>query len=156
MPMLARDVMTTELITVNPGTPLSEFARICAEDNISGCPVVRVDGALCGIVSKTDLLRRLLEDRPPHGTARDFPVWDEDVRQVGDIMTEDVLTVGPLTPLHEIAERMARDRIHRVVVMEGDQLLGLVTSIDLLAHFPKQEPAPQGAAGKSRARTGSR
>jgi CBS domain-containing protein len=146
MPLLARDVMTTELITVNPGTPLSEFARICTEDNISGCPVTRVDGALCGIVSKTDLLRRLLEDRPPHGTTHDFPVWDEDVRQVGDIMTEHVLTVGPLTPLAEIAERMARDRIHRVVVMEGDKLLGLVTSIDLLAHFPKQEPVPRGAA----------
>lgn len=138
MPPLARDVMTTELITVTPGTALSEFARICAEDNISGCPVMRADGALCGIVSKTDLLKRLLDDHPRLGTTREFPVWDEDVRQVGDIMTENVLTVGPLTPLAEIAERMALDRIHRVVVMEGDKLLGLVTSIDLLAHFPRK------------------
>jgi len=137
MPLAASDVMTTELITVTPGTPLSEFARICAEDNISGCPVTRADGVLCGIVSKTDLLRRLLEDHPRLGSTREFPVWDEDVRQVGDIMTEDVLTVGPKTPLAEIAERMARDRIHRVVVMDGDRMLGLVTSIDLLAHFPR-------------------
>jgi CBS domain-containing protein len=141
MPLVARDVMTTELITVTPGTPLSEFARICAEDNISGCPVTRADGMLCGIVSKTDLLRRLLEDHPPHGTTRDYPVWDEDVRQVGDIMTEDVLTVGPMTPLSEIAERMARDRIHRVVVMEGDRMLGLVTSIDLLSHWQQESAA---------------
>ena len=68
-------------------------------------------------------------------------MWDKDVRQVGDIMTEDVLTVGPATPLAEIAERMARDRIHRVVVMEGDKMIGLVTSIDLLSHFPKQPAA---------------
>jgi len=138
MPTLARDVMKTELITVTPGTPLSEFARICAEDQISGCPVTRADGALCGIVSKTDLLNRLLEDHPRLGTTREFPVWDEDVRQVGDIMTENVLTVGPSTPLAEIAERMARDRIHRVVVMDGDKMVGLVTSIDLLAHFPRK------------------
>jgi CBS domain-containing protein len=138
MPILARDVMTRELITVTPGTPLSEFARICAEDNISGCPVTRADGALCGIVSKTDLLNRLLEDHPRLGTTREFPVWDEDVRQVGDIMTENVLTVGPTTPLSEIAERMARDRIHRVVVMDGDRMVGLVTSIDLLGHFPRK------------------
>lgn len=138
MPILARDVMTKELITVTPGTPLSEFARICAEDQISGCPVTRADGALCGIVSKTDLLNRLLEDHPRLGTTREFPVWDEDVRQVGDIMTENVLTVGPTTPLGEIAERMARDRIHRVVVMDGDRMVGLVTSIDLLAHFPRK------------------
>jgi CBS domain-containing protein len=141
MPKLARDVMTTELITVTPATPLSEFARICAEDKISGCPVVRADGALCGIVSKTDLLNRLLDEHPRLGTTREFPVWDEDVRQVGDIMTETVLTVSPATPLAEIAERMARDRVHRVVVMEGDRMVGLVTSIDLLAHFPKQAVA---------------
>ncbi|MFI5402973.1 MAG: CBS domain-containing protein [Planctomycetota bacterium] len=137
MPLLARDVMTTELITVTPDTPLSEFARICAEDNISGCPVTRVDGMLCGIVSKTDLLNRLLEEHPRHGSKREYPVWDEDVRQVADIMTERVLTVGPSTPLAEIAERMARDRFHRVVVMEGDKMLGIVTSIDLLSHFPR-------------------
>ena len=64
MPLLARDVMTKELITVTPATPLSEFARICTEDGISGCPVTRADGALCGIVSKTDLLNRLLEEHP--------------------------------------------------------------------------------------------
>lgn len=136
MTLVARDVMTTELITVTPGTTLSEFARICSEDQISGCPVLRADGVLCGIVSKTDLLNRLLDEHPRLGATREFPVWDEDVRQVGDIMTENVLTVGPKTPLAEIAERMARDRIHRVVVMEKDKLLGIVTSIDLLSHFP--------------------
>jgi CBS domain-containing protein len=138
MPKLARDVMTTELITVTPATPLSEFARICAEDKISGCPVVRADGALCGIVSKTDLLNRLLDEHPRLGTTREFPVWDEDVRQVGDIMTENVLTVSPMTPLGEIAERMARDRVHRVVVMDGDKMVGVVTSIDLLANWERQ------------------
>lgn len=141
MAALARDVMTTELITVTPATPLSEFARICAEDKISGCPVVRADGALCGIVSKTDLLNRLLDEHPRLGAPTAFPVWDEDVRQVGDIMTENVLTVGPSTPLAEIAERMARDRIHRVVVMDGDRMVGVVTSIDLLSHFPRQAVA---------------
>jgi len=136
MPLVARDVMTTELITVTPGTTLSEFARICAEDKISGCPVTRADGVLCGIVTKTDLLNRLIDEHPRLGATNEFPVWDEDVRQVGDIMTENVLTVGPTTPLAEIAERMARDRIHRVVVMEKDKMLGIVTSIDVLSHFP--------------------
>ena len=44
MPISARDVMTTELITVTPATPLSEFARICAEDNISGTGKRRGEG----------------------------------------------------------------------------------------------------------------
>ena len=136
MPLTARDIMTTEVITVTPGTPLAEFARLCAEDNISGCPVTRVDGVLVGIVSKTDLIQRMLAEHPGHGTTERFPVWDQDLRQVGDIMTESVLTVSPETPAAEIAERMARDRVHRVVVMEKDKVAGIVTSIDLLAHFP--------------------
>ena len=140
--LTARDVMTSEMITVTPATPLSEFARICAEDNISGAPVTRVDGSLVGIVSKTDLIQRLLEDHPKHGTVKEFPIWSEDLRQVGDIMQEDVLTVAPDTPLAEMAERMARDRFHRVLVMENDKLAGIVTSIDLLAHFPTAATKP--------------
>lgn len=143
MALTAKDVMTTEMITVTPATPLTEFARICAEDNVSGAPVVRVDGALVGIVSKTDLVQRLIEDHPRYGAGgpEQFPSWNEDLRSIEDIMQQDVLTVSLDTPLAEIAQRMARDRIHRVLVMENDKLAGIVTSIDLLAHFPGQVPA---------------
>ncbi|MHC4547349.1 MAG: CBS domain-containing protein [Planctomycetota bacterium] len=138
MALTARDVMTTEMITVSAATPLSEFARVCAEDNISGAPVTRVDGTLVGIVTKTDLIQRLLDDHPRHGSSEEFTLWDADVRQVGDIMQTEVRTVSPDTPLHEIARHMSQDRIHRVVVTESSKLVGIVTSIDLLAHFPKE------------------
>ncbi len=137
MARTAKDVMTRELITVTPATPITEFARICAEDRISGAPVVRVDGVLVGIVSKTDLVARMLEDNPRYGAERDFPAWDPDVRAVEDIMQAEVLTCDPDTPLHEIAVKMAEQRYHRVVVIEDDKPVGIVTSIDLLRHFPK-------------------
>lgn len=138
MPLTAGDVMTTQLITVTPSTPLTEFARLCAEDNISGAPVTRVDGTLVGVISKTDLVQRLLDTHPAHGTVDEPAIWDqEDPLQVGDIMQEVVATVPVAATLPEIAERMARDRIHRVLVTEGRKLLGIVTSIDLLAHFPR-------------------
>lgn len=137
MPLTAGDVMTTEVITVTPSTSLTEFARLCAEDNISGAPVTRVDGTLMGIVSKTDLVQRLMDTHPAHGSADEPSFWDQDTLQVGDIMSEVVATVPPATTLPEIAERMASDRIHRVLVTDGGKLLGIVTSIDLLAHFPR-------------------
>jgi CBS domain-containing protein len=137
MPLTAGDVMTTQLITVTPSTSLTEFARLCAEDNISGAPVTRVDGTLVGVVSKTDLIQRMLNAHPFHGTVDEGPIWDRETVQVGDIMQDDVATVPPVATLAEIAERMARDRIHRVVVTDGRKLLGIVTSIDLLAHFPQ-------------------
>ncbi|MHC4971328.1 MAG: CBS domain-containing protein [Planctomycetota bacterium] len=137
MALTAGDVMKTELITVTPSTSLTEFARLCAEDNISGAPVTRVDGTLVGIVSKTDLVQRLMDTHPAHGTVDEPSFWDQDTLQVGDIMSEVVATVPPAATLSEIAERMASDRIHRVLVTDAGKLLGIVTSIDLLAHFPR-------------------
>jgi len=137
MALTAADVMTAELITVTPSTSLTEFARLCAEDHISGAPVTRVDGTLVGVVSKTDLVQRLLDSHPFHGSVQEPAIWDQDTLQVGDIMQDDVATVLPTATLPEIAERMARDRIHRVLVTDGRRLLGIVTSIDLLAHFPR-------------------
>ena len=127
MSLTARDVMTTEVITVTPATPLSEFARICADDNISGAPVVEVGGRLAGIVSHTDLIARLLEKDPfrESGAELDLSVTGREWRQVADIMTQEVLTVAPDTPLKEIAQRMARERIHRVVVMQNDDVAGI-------------------------------
>jgi CBS domain-containing protein len=136
MAMTAGDVMTTQLITVTPSTSLTEFARLCAEDHISGAPVTRVDGTLMGIVSKTDLIQRLMDTHPAHGAVDEPSFWEQEF-QVGDIMSEVVATVPPGATLPEVAERMARDRIHRVLVTDGSKLLGIVTSIDLLAHFPR-------------------
>ncbi len=137
MPTTASDIMTAALITVTPATPISEFARICSEDGVSGAPVVQVDGKLVGVVSKTDIITRLLDEDPRWGTSEaGLHTLGEDLRQVQDIMNEAVLTVGPDTPIAEIAQRMATDRVHRVLVMEEDKLVGIVTSIDLLAHFP--------------------
>jgi CBS domain-containing protein len=136
MSITAKDIMQTEVITFTPSTRLREFARILAEDRISGAPVVRVDGALVGIVSRTDLVTRLLEDDTTFGTAEDEALsFESNIRQVGDIMQSEVLTVGPDAPLAEIATRMADDRVHRVVVMDGDQVVGIITSLDLLKAF---------------------
>jgi CBS domain-containing protein len=137
MALTAGDVMTTQLITVTPSTSLTEFARLCAEDNISGAPVTRVDGTLMGIVSKTDVIQRLLDTHPAHGTVDEPTFWDQDALQVGDIMSEVIATVPPTATLPEIAGRMARDRVHRVLVTDEGKLLGIVTSIDVLAHFPQ-------------------
>ena len=135
MSLTAKDIMTTEVITVTPATSLRQFARICAEDNISGAPVVRIDGALVGMVSKTDLVRRLLED-DPHFAAREDSMLELNHRQVDEIMQPDVLTVGPDTPVKEIADSMARERVHRVVITGDDKVLGIVTSLDVLGPYP--------------------
>ncbi len=155
MARTARDVMTEEVITVTPSTLLSEFARICAEDRVSGCPVVTIDGRLVGVVSRTDLVERLLEGRLDRNADSDLRRMlrlaegegyasaqtlahdeEESIGEVDAIMSTDIVTVEPATPIAEVARQMAGHRIHRVLVLEGTDLVGIVTSLDLLAHFP--------------------
>jgi len=136
MPLTARDIMTKQVITVTPSTPVMEFARICAEDEVSGAPVVRVDGTLVGIVTKTDLIERLIEDHPRYGGGEShIAEGDEDEHQVADIMDEDPATVPPDMTLELLAAEMAQRRIHRLLVTEGDKLLGIITSLDVLDHY---------------------
>ena len=64
--MRARDLMTTNLVTIPPDAPLEALARVLSERGISGAPVVDADGALLGMVTESDLIRRLAakEDAP--------------------------------------------------------------------------------------------
>jgi CBS domain-containing protein len=160
MPVTAADVMTREVITVTPATPIAEFARLCAEDRISGAPVVSVEGRLVGVVSKTDLIPRLLEGTLRTGGRGDlralFNIEDdefgampgaaeegeEDLGAVEEIMQAEVVTVAPGESVEAIARRMAKERIHRVLVVREGRILGIITSLDLLGHFPRA------AAGK--------
>ncbi|MBX6373943.1 MAG: CBS domain-containing protein [Acetobacteraceae bacterium] len=66
----ARDVMTTDLVTVDEDTPIEHIARIIEEKNIRRVPVVR-DGKLLGVVSRADLLRALIA--PPQSLSADAP-----------------------------------------------------------------------------------
>ena len=142
MPRTAKDIMTSEVITVTPVTPLVEFARICAEDRISGAPVCRVDGTLVGIVSKTDLVEHVLDEDPRWAATERRGRPGGTVREVQDIMRDDVVTVAPDTPVHEVAGRMAEHRVHRVVVLENDRVRPMTPSLDLLAHYPAPAARP--------------
>lgn len=150
----AKDIMTADLLTVTPATTLTQFARILTEDNISGCPVVTVDGRLVGVASKTDLLARLLEGRHDFASSPDFrgllglgeeglvagrgsaeESEEEVFGTVEDIMQGNPVTVLPDASILDVARALAENRIHRVVVVEKGHLKGIITSLDVIAHF---------------------
>ena len=148
--MLAREVMTSPPITVTPDTPVSEVAAILLANRISAVPVLNQAGKLVGIVSEGDLLRRaeakterrrskwleLLLDR--NVAAADFVKTHG--REAKDVMTTDVVSVGPDTELAEIASRLERRRIKRVPVVEGGKVLGIVSRANLLQALVARPP----------------
>ncbi len=145
----ARDVMVHEPVCVEASTTIRQLARVFEENEISGAPVVDQHGRVIGVVSKTDLIRRCSEgtlDVPPaylfevlhEQGAEDEEVIPEQLVCVEDFMTPDPVTVTPDTPAGEIARLMCEGRIHRVVVVdEGRFPVGIVTTLDLLAVFPR-------------------
>jgi CBS domain-containing protein len=126
------DVMSREVIAVNPDTSLQTAAELMLEHAISGMPVVDEQGQLLGVVSKTDLVRRLAgEDESgvmlPPGQHR------VDVTTVEDVMTRHVLIVPEKASLTEAAKLMVNAGVHRVpVVSTRGVLAGLVTTSDIV------------------------
>lgn len=140
--MLAKDVMTTAILTVTPDTDVGEIARTLLAAHISAVPVIAGDGDLIGIVSEGDLLHRAEADtrRRPSWWLRLLATPEEPperyLREVGrrarDVMTKDVIAVAPDTPLTEIAALLEKYHIKRVPVMEDGKLVGIVSRANLL------------------------
>lgn len=141
--MLARDLMTTEVVTVTPETPVRAVARLLAERGISGVPVVEANGRLAGVLTEGDLLRKLAgtRDKPVGWFRQIFASVREDARRYArtharaarDAMTAEVETVRGDTPVEEVAAVMERRGVRRVPVVSAEgRLLGVVSRADLL------------------------
>ncbi len=154
--MNAADIMTPDVICVRPDTPLDELVDLLLRNRISGAPVVEND-TIVGIISEGDLLRRaetgtekrrsqLLELVSSTATiAADYVRTHG--RKVGEVMTTDVITVTPDTPIAEIADILETKRIKRVPVVRDGKLLGIVTRANLLRALAvrlREQTAPVG------------
>jgi len=150
--MLARDVMTTAVLTAPPDTEVREIARTLLERRVSALPIVDEQGTLRGIVSEGDLINRS-ESETQHGRSwwlRLIAAPDEVARdylrahgtRAEDVMTTDVITVAEDTPLGQIAALLERHRIRRVPVLRGGKLVGIVSRANLLQGLAAARPAP--------------
>ena len=150
--MKAADVMTRRVLIVRPDTPVADAVRLMLQDEVSGLPVVDQGGTLAGIVTEGDFLRRA-----ELGTERKRRRWlevligpnrlaDEYVhthaKKVADVMTREVVTVGPEAELDEVVAAMERHHIKRVPVVQDGKLLGIVSRVNLLRAFGSMARPP--------------
>ena len=139
---LARDLMTEEVVTVPPDTPVTSLARLLGERGISAAPVADAEGRLLGVVTEADLLRRLAsaEDAPVGWLRRLFGNADRQAEQYArthgmkarDVMTRDVVAVPPDATAERCAHVMEERGVKRLPVVEGGRLAGVVSRSDLL------------------------
>lgn len=156
MGYLARDVMNTDVVSVQNTMDLRELAKLLLEKGITGAPVVDSDGDLQGVISQTDLVYynltrddQLVMDSLFYQTARmegrhvprGFQIEDCNTGMVADVMTPVVHSVDETATLDSVARLMTRKRIHRVIVRHGRKVAGIISALDVLRFQSKQAPS---------------
>jgi CBS domain-containing protein len=151
--MKAADIMTRNVVSVQPETTILRAAELMLQHRISGLPVVDTDDHVVGIVTEGDFLRRT-----ETGTQRKRPRWlqflvgpgrlaEEYVRsssrKIEDVMTQAVHTIGEDTPVSDVVELMERHRIKRLPVLRDDKLVGIVSRANLLHALASLAPEIQ-------------
>ncbi len=144
MPKVA-DVMTRDVITVTPDTPLRELASILSEKHINGVPVVDEKGNVLGVVCESDLVN---QNKPLH-IPTVFVILDSVIplenpwrlqkefkrlaaTTVGDIYSRPAVSVDPETDLSEVAQIMSKGKVYTLPVLEGGKLVGVVGKADVI------------------------
>jgi CBS domain-containing protein len=153
--MIIQSIMSSPAVTVHPSTPIAKAAQLMLERHVSGLPVVDADDRLVGIVSEGDFLRRA-----ELGTERQRSKWleffvspgkaaDEYVRAhgrlVSEVMTSQVATISPYTPISAAVEMMEKENVKRLPVVFRDKLVGVVTRSDLLRALLQALPGDEAA-----------
>jgi CBS domain-containing protein len=141
----ARDIMRSDLTTVNPEMTVEELGRLFIETGRTGLPVTDREGRLLGMVTEDDLVssnKRLhiptvlrLFDAfiPLEGSA----AIEREIRKlsastVADIYTSEVVTVAEEAPLDEIATIMSEKHLHHLPVVRDGRLVGIINQHDVI------------------------
>ncbi len=148
----ARDIMTTDVITVTPQTTIHALANLLLEHKISGAPVVDEAGKVVGVVTEDDLIFQNKRVHLPTAVAiLDAFVFLEKPEKmgqeikkiagskVGDICSDKMITVSPNTGLDELATMMVEDKIHTLPVVEHGHLVGVIGKGDIVRTIALQK-----------------
>jgi CBS domain-containing protein len=118
--MHAKDIMTRDIITVSPTMTVQSLAMTLIKNQISGAPVAGKDGKIVGIVSEADIVAK----------------QGKDVRA---IMSKKVINITADATVEEIARLMTTHAIKRLPVMNGGELIGIVSRADIVSAIAQGE-----------------
>ena len=148
--MVAKDIMSKNVITVKNDATIEEVAKVLTDNSISGVPVVSEDGNVIGIVTKKDLIYKDIEPKVPSYVevlggvffVEGIKQYEEKLRKLlankaEDIMTRDVVTISEDTDIREIAEIMVNEGVNRLPVLKDGKLVGIISRGDIVKSLIK-------------------
>ena len=118
--MLVKDIMTPNVVSINPEENTTLAARLLHRHNVGSLPVCALDGSLKGIVTDRDIVMRCVAaDGDPGAT------------KVRDIMTRGVVSIAPSSDVQEASKIMAEEQVRRLPVMEDGRVVGMLALGDV-------------------------
>ena len=143
--MKVHELMTTQILTARPETPVYEVAAMMVDRAISGVPVLDEAGTVVGLITERELVLRSTRIEPPAF----LPVLDARIpletpshyrrrlqhivgTRAGDAMSEEFETIGPGAQVEDLAALMTRPGVNPVPVVENGRLVGIVSRADIV------------------------
>ena len=124
----ARDVMTSNPVTVTKNATIEEAEAIFEENDFNGLPVIDENGALIGMVTKLDLLKAFVFTE-----TFKVPAYGQIIsRPISTVMTEEIDFVDPERPLTRVLNRMIRSKYKSLPVVEDGKVVGMIAREDVL------------------------
>ena len=145
--MKIKEFMTKKVVAVHKEMTVKEFVRFVEEHKITGAPVADESGKVIGIVSTTDVIKRShyvtkdmahcedsYEVDPSSGIVEVHKYYTEELfeTQIGELMTQDVITLAPEDDLMDAAELFVKTPIHRILIMDGGKIVGIISTRDTI------------------------
>ncbi|MCD8144061.1 MAG: CBS domain-containing protein [Oscillospiraceae bacterium] len=118
--MQVREIMTDHVVSITPEESAALAARLLARYNLGALPVCEGDGKLRGIVTDRDIVVRCVAAQQDPGK-----------KPVGEIMSEQVESVAPGDDVRKATERMSKNQIRRLPVVEDGKLIGMLSLGDI-------------------------
>jgi CBS domain-containing protein len=166
------ELMQRDVLVVSPETSLLDVHRLFVEEEINGAPVVEEDtGKVLGVISSLDLLRAVRDEYDQVASTagtyfrdevpRSDPGWNDapvdfsermGVLTAADAMVRERVSVASDMSVAEAAEIMRDQRIHRVLVINDHELVGILTTFDLLSALASRRAPRRYASGRRAAR----
>ncbi len=148
--MRAKEIMTRQLVTAKPETPVTEVAQLMMEHRISAVPVVTPDQRLLGIVSDTDLLQRRevgMQRLPRSWWLALFNSKDRLTNSVDrtesnlaeNIMTTPAISIDQEATIEDVARLFLTRKINQAPVVHGGKLVGIVSRGDLVSAIARSD-----------------
>jgi CBS domain-containing protein len=117
-----KEIMSPNVVTVGPHTPLREVVAKLVENDVTGLPVVNEDGTLLGIITEKNVLGLLSDPQTADGVARDY-------------MTTDVVAFDQDDDLIAVCESLVSSHFRRVPILSEGRLVGIISRRDIIKYI---------------------